>query len=56
MVLVVTGMARESQIAEGPGVTRVVCSGSDPNHLRSELAGIDIGDMRAVISFGIAGA
>jgi len=55
MVLVVTGLARESQIAEGPGVTRVVCSGSDPNRLRYELAGIDIGDMRAVISFGIAG-
>lgn len=55
MVLVVTGMARESRIAEGPGVTRVVCSGSDPNRLRSELAGVEIGDMRAVISFGIAG-
>ena len=55
MVLVITGMARESRIAEGPGVTRVVCSGSDPNRLRSELSGVDIGDMRAVISFGIAG-
>jgi adenosylhomocysteine nucleosidase len=55
MVLVVTGLARESQIAAGPDVTRVVCSGSNPNRLRSELAGVDIGDMRAVISFGIAG-
>lgn len=55
MVLVVTGLARESRIAQGPGVTRVVCSGSDPNRLRSELTGLDIGDMRAVISFGIAG-
>jgi hopanoid-associated phosphorylase len=33
----------------------VVCSGSDPNRLRSELTDLDIGDMRAVISFGIAG-
>ncbi len=55
MVLIVTGMVRESRIAQGPGVTRVVCSGSDPDHLRSELAAIDIGETRAVISFGIAG-
>lgn len=55
MVLVVTGLARESQIAAGPGVTRIVCSGSDPNRLRAELADVEVGDMRAVISFGIAG-
>ena len=31
------------QIAGGPGVSRVVCSGGDPHRLRSELAGVDIG-------------
>lgn len=55
MLLVVTGLARESQIAAGPGVSRIVCSGSDPNRLRSELSGIDDGKLRAVLSFGIAG-
>lgn len=56
MLLVVTGLARESQIAAGPGVSRIVCSGSDPNRLRSELSGLDDdGELRAVLSFGIAG-
>jgi len=55
MLLVVTGLARESQIAAGPGVSRIVCSGSDPDRLRSELSGIDDGELRAVLSFGIAG-
>lgn len=55
MLLVVTGLARESQIAAGPGVSRIVCSGSDPNRLRSELSGIDDSKLRAVLSFGIAG-
>jgi adenosylhomocysteine nucleosidase len=55
MLLVVTGLARESQIAAGPGVGRIVCSGSDPNRLRSELSHIDHTGLRAVLSFGIAG-
>jgi adenosylhomocysteine nucleosidase len=55
MLLVVTGLARESQIAAGPGVSRIVCSGSDPDRLRSELSGIDDSKFRAVLSFGIAG-
>lgn len=55
MLLVVTGLARESQIAAGPGVSRIVCSGSDPERLRSELSGIDDSRLRAVLSFGIAG-
>jgi hopanoid-associated phosphorylase len=55
MLLVVTGLARESQIAAGPGVSRIVCSGSDPDRLRSELSGIDDGELKAVLSFGIAG-
>jgi adenosylhomocysteine nucleosidase len=53
--LVVTGLAQESKIAAGPGVSHVLCSGSDPERLRSKLAGLDPSGLRAVISFGIAG-
>jgi hopanoid-associated phosphorylase len=53
--LVITGMAQESRIAAGPGVSHVVCSGSDPDRLRTQLSGLDARGLRAVISFGIAG-
>jgi hopanoid-associated phosphorylase len=53
--LVITGLATESRIAAGPGVSHIVCSGSDPARLRKQLAGLDPGGLRAVISFGIAG-
>jgi hopanoid-associated phosphorylase len=53
--LVITGLAQESRIAAGPGVSHVVCSGSDPERLRGQLARLDATGLRAVISFGIAG-
>jgi adenosylhomocysteine nucleosidase len=53
--LVITGLAQESRIAAGPGVSHVVCSGSDPARLRSQLSELDASGLRAVISFGIAG-
>lgn len=55
MFLVITGLAQESRIAAGPGVSHVVCSGSDPERLRKELSRLDATGLRAVISFGIAG-
>ena len=55
MILVVTGLAQESKIAAGPGVSHVICSGSKPDRLRSHLAEVDPIGLRAVISFGIAG-
>ena len=55
MFLVITGLAQESRIAAGPGVSHVVCSGSDPGHLRTQLSRLDSTGLRAVISFGIAG-
>ena len=55
MFLVITGLAQESKIAAGPGVSRVVCSGSDPVRLRKRLSSLDPTGLRAVISFGIAG-
>ena len=55
MFLVITGLAQESRIAAGPGVSHVVCSGSDTGRLRSQLSGLDPSGLRAVISFGIAG-
>ena len=55
MFLVITGLAQESRIAAGPGVSHVVCSGSDPDRLRNQLSGLDPTGLRAVISFGIAG-
>jgi len=53
--LVITGLAQESRIAAGPGVSNVICSGSDPGRLRHQLSGLDPSGLRAVISFGIAG-
>ncbi len=55
MFLVITGLAQESRIAAGPGVSHVVCSGSDPDRLRNQLSDLDPTGLRAVISFGIAG-
>ena len=55
MFLVITGLAQESRIAAGPGVSHVVCSGSDPTRLRKHLSALDSSGLRAVISFGIAG-
>jgi len=53
--LVITGLAQESRIAAGPGVSHVLCSGSDPGRLRERLARLDPTGLRAVVSFGIAG-
>ncbi len=55
MFLVITGLAQESRIAAGPGVSHVVCSGSDPGRLRKRLSRLDPTGLRAVVSFGIAG-
>jgi hopanoid-associated phosphorylase len=53
-VLIVTGLVQEARIAAGPGMT-VICSSSDPQQLRSLLAGFDPSSVRGVISFGVAG-
>jgi adenosylhomocysteine nucleosidase len=53
--LVITGLAQESKIAAGPGVSNIICSGSDPDRLRTQLSTLDPTGLRAVISFGIAG-
>jgi hopanoid-associated phosphorylase len=53
-VLIVTGLAQEARIAEGPGLT-VVCSSSDPQQLRELLTVFDPTTIRGVISFGVAG-
>ncbi|MBN9005190.1 MAG: phosphorylase [Rhizobiales bacterium] len=53
-VLIVTGLVQEARIAAGPGMT-VICSSSDPQQLRSLLAGFDPSTVRGVISFGVAG-
>lgn len=53
-VLVVTGVAREAKIAAGPGIA-TVCSGGAPARLRHILAHDDLGEIDAVVSFGIAG-
>ena len=51
-VLVVTGLAREAKLAEGPGVVTVRGGGS-PTRLRTLLE--ENASCRAVVSFGIAG-
>lgn len=53
-VLVVTGLAREAKIAEGPGV-ETLCSGGIPARLREILNERPAPNCRAVVSFGVAG-
>ncbi len=53
-VLIVTGLAQEARIAAGPGMS-VICSSSNPHHLRSILSGFDHSSIRGIISFGVAG-
>jgi hopanoid-associated phosphorylase len=53
-VLMVTGMAKEMRLAEGPGFA-VVASGGDPERLRRLLFERREPGCRAVLSFGIAG-
>ena len=53
-VLVVTGMARETKLAAGPGLSAVT-SGGNPQRLRRLLAERSAPGCRAVLSFGIAG-
>jgi hopanoid-associated phosphorylase len=55
VVLVITGLAKESRIAAGPGISQVVCSGSEPDRLRDRLSRLAPTGLRAVVSFGIAG-
>lgn len=52
-VLAVTGLALEARIAAGPGIL-TVCSGGDPDRLRSRLAATDTRALRALVSFGLA--
>jgi adenosylhomocysteine nucleosidase len=54
-VLVIVGMGAEAKIAAGQGAI-VVSSAGDAALLHSRLAGIGHDQVRAVISFGIAGA
>ncbi|NWG26576.1 MAG: phosphorylase [Pseudorhodoplanes sp.] len=53
-ILIVTGIAREAAIVEGPGI-HAVRSGADTPALRRALASLDPKDFAAVISFGLAG-
>jgi hopanoid-associated phosphorylase len=53
-ILMVTGLAKEMRLAEGPGLV-AIASGGDPARLRHHLAGRALPGCRAVLSFGIAG-
>ncbi|WP_342153613.1 phosphorylase [Methylorubrum sp. SB2] len=53
-ILAVAGLAREARIAAGPGVEPVQAGGR-PDRLRAMLAERPTDDVRAVVSFGIAG-
>lgn len=52
-ILVVTGLAREAQVAEGAGIV-TIGAGGNPSRLQAMLAEQDA-TYRAVISFGLAG-
>ena len=54
-VLFVVGMEDEARVAAGPGA-QVVVSGANPAHLRELLQRVDRSRIRAVVSFGVAGA
>ena len=53
-VLIVTGLKQEARIAAGPGLT-VICSNSNPVHLREILTSFNPASVRGIISFGVAG-
>jgi hopanoid-associated phosphorylase len=53
-VLMVTGLAKEMRLAEGPGLI-ALASGGDTRRLRRQLAERKAAGCRAVLSFGIAG-
>jgi hopanoid-associated phosphorylase len=53
-ILVVTGLAKEMRLAEGPGLV-AIASGGDTRRLRTLLADRPAPGCRAVLSFGIAG-
>jgi adenosylhomocysteine nucleosidase len=53
-VLMVTGLAKEMRLAEGPGLV-AIASGGDTGRLRRRLADRAVPGCRAVLSFGIAG-
>jgi hopanoid-associated phosphorylase len=50
----VTGLAKEMRLAEGPGLV-AIASGGDTGRLRRHLAERSVPGCRAVLSFGIAG-
>jgi adenosylhomocysteine nucleosidase len=53
-ILMVTGLAKEMRLAEGPGLV-AIASGGDTRRLRTLLADRSVPGCRAVLSFGIAG-
>lgn len=53
-VLMVTGLAKEMRLAEGPGLV-AIASGGDTARLRRQLSERSVPGCRAVLSFGIAG-
>jgi adenosylhomocysteine nucleosidase len=53
-VLMVTGLAKEMRLAEGPGLV-AIASGGDTGRLRERLSARSVPGCRAVLSFGIAG-
>lgn len=53
-ILIVTGLAKEMRLAEGPGLA-AIASGGDTQRLRKLLADRPAPGCRAVLSFGIAG-
>ena len=55
VVLAVTGLNKEARIAAGPGIA-VVAGGGSRAALEARLTALDARQLRAVVSFGIAGA
>ncbi|NNM71826.1 phosphorylase [Enterovirga aerilata] len=55
VVLAVTGLAKEARIAAGPGILPLAGGGLRTG-LERRLAAVDPSALRAVVSFGIAGA
>jgi adenosylhomocysteine nucleosidase len=54
-ILAVTGLTKEARIAAGPGILAIAGGGSRAG-LERQLAAADLASIRAVVSFGIAGA
>lgn len=53
-LIVVVGISKEAELAQGKNIS-VVISGADPRRLREDLRLLNLDNVRAIVSYGVAG-